>query len=56
MHAIMVFSKGMVIRKQSRELPKGRLWVPYSSMYVFKTVRVRGRGWGTTRTRGDGRV
>ena len=34
MHAIMVFSKGMIIRKQSRELvPKGRLWVPYSRQY-----------------------
>jgi len=59
MHAIMVFSKGMVIRKQSRELPKGRLWVPYSSMCIQDSTAstgLRARVGGTTRTRGDGRV
>ena len=56
MHAIMVFSKGMVIRKQSRELPKGRLWVPYSSMCIQDSTGPRARVGHDKNTRCDGRV
>ena len=48
---IMVFSKGMIIRKQSRELPKGRLADSDSGSPILdRTVRRSGREGGARQT------